>query len=142
VIAITPYEAVGDVRFGMSRDQVIAALGSPKMTTRDRGGNVLLVYGTQDVTIGPEGMVEASFVPGAPVMIAGVDVFTDPDAFLELCRIDGAPKEMLGFVIFLNLGLTMTGFHDLDESQKAVTAFARGRWDVLLSELKDFRVER
>ena len=47
--------------------------------------------------------------------------------------------EYVGFIVFLGLGLTLTGFHDGNDSQRAVTAFARGRWDHLRSKLRPFR---
>ena len=43
-----------------------------------------------------------------------------------------------GFIVLLNLGITLTGFHDDDIYQRAVTVFARGRWDGQLSDLKPF----
>jgi len=44
MIAITPYEAVGGIRFGMSQDEVMSTLGSPKAATKDRRGNIVLRY--------------------------------------------------------------------------------------------------
>jgi hypothetical protein len=32
----------------------------------------------------------------------------------------------------------MTGFHDDDESQKAVTVFAKGRWDGMKAKFKKY----
>jgi hypothetical protein len=139
MIRIIPYETVGQLRFGMTRDEVFAVLGNPKIIDQDRDDEVSLYYGTQRVTIGPAGMAEVGILPQLPVTIHGISVFSDPDAFAKLCQIDENPKENVGFIVLLNLGITMTGFHDFDESQKAITAFARGRWDSSLSRLKDFR---
>jgi len=44
----------------------------------------------------------------------------------------------VGYVVLLQLGLAMTGFHDGDLSQKAVTAFARGSWDTLRPKMKPY----
>ena len=44
----------------------------------------------------------------------------------------------LGFVIFINLGITLTGFHDEDVNQKAVAVFPHGIWDRRISKLKPF----
>jgi hypothetical protein len=72
------------------------------------------------------------------VTVRGVNVFSGPDAFPKLCRMDGAPQEVVGFIVLLSLGITMTGFHDFDEAQKAVTAFARGRLDFAKPDMKPF----
>ncbi len=138
MITIIPYEAVGQIRFGMSLDEVLEALGKPDITSKNRGGETTLNYRTQLVTIGSAGMAEVGILPQLPVTIHGISIFSDPDAFPKLCQIDGDAKEDLGFIVLLNLGITMTGFHDFDESQKAITAFARGRWDDMRSELRDF----
>ncbi|WP_137173105.1 hypothetical protein [Massilia sp. HP4] len=41
----------------------------------------------------------------------------------------------------IQLGITLTGFHDNDIDQKAITVFERGRWSDLISELKPFAVD-
>jgi hypothetical protein len=140
VITIIPYEAVGQIRFGMSLDDVISMLGRPDITDEDRSGEVMLYFGALNVTITSEGVAEVGILPQIPVTIGDVSVFSDPEALEKLCRMDGEPKESLGIVILYNLGISMGGFHDFDESQKAVTAFSRGRWDFVRSETRDFRV--
>ncbi len=74
----------------------------------------------------------------------GIFLFTeDPKIVLrKLVAADGGPLLDLGFIIFLKLGLTLTGFHDNDESQKAVTLFERGTYDDSLAEMKPFRLRK
>jgi hypothetical protein len=79
-------------------------------------------------------------VPGADVNLKGIDVFKDTDAFAKLIKEGRKPFEYMGFVILLDLGVTLTGFHDNDESQKALTAFARGRWDHLRDKFGEFHI--
>jgi hypothetical protein len=38
----------------------------------------------------------------------------------------------------LSLGLAFTGFHDGDESQKAVSLFAKGGYEDLRPKMRDF----
>lgn len=140
MISVEPYEAVGPLGFGTAKDDVVAILGQPKATTRDRRGNDVLRYDQCIATIGSEGLIEVGFLPDAPLCIRGVFPFSDPNAFSKLCMLDGDPREVLGFIVLLNLGMTMTGFHDKDEAQKAVTVFSRGRWDVLKAEMKPYRL--
>lgn len=59
----------------------------------------------------------------------GLDLFREHEAFQKLLRKDSCPYEYFGFVILLDLGITLTGFHDEDEFQRSVTAFTHGRWD-------------
>lgn len=136
---IFPYEAVGPVRFGMDEIEVRAVLGEPGSESTDRGGNRVLRYDRLIVTIGPNGVLEIGISPGSPTSLAGIDLFSSPLALEAVCQMDGAPQEYLGFLVFLNLGITMTGFHDDDESQKALTVFAPGRWDILRSQMKPFQ---
>jgi hypothetical protein len=91
-------------------------------------------------TIADAGVVEAYFLPATEISVSGIEVYKDAQALRKLCALDGAPKEFLGFIILLNLGITLTGFHDGDESQKAITAFASGRWDRLSGEMKNYAV--
>lgn len=49
---------------------------------------------------------------------------------------DSDVYEFYGFLVFFGLGMTLTGFHDRLESDKAVTVFRRGNWDDKLSEPK------
>lgn len=142
-IVIEPYEAIGLLHFGMSQDDVVASMGEPQRLTKTRDGNPILWYNDNElnVIIENDGLVEVGFSPEAPVSIRGIHPFTDPDAFTKLCKLDGSPHEMLGFIVLQNLGITMTGFHDNDESQKAVTTFTRGRWDALASQMKPFSLK-
>jgi len=137
-----PYASVGPVRFGMSETEVRAVLGAPQSPRKDGSGDLVLRYGYLRVTVGVSGAVEVGVVPEIPTTHAGIDIFSSPSAFAGLCLMDGAPQESSGFIILLKLGITMTGFHDGDESQKAVTAFVAGRWDVFKPEMKPFSLVR
>ena len=143
-IIIEPYEAIGPMHFGMSQDEVVAAMGNPQRITESRGGNPILWYNDNDINVIMEhgSLVEVGFGPKAPVSICGFHPFADPGAFANLCKLDGKPCEVLGFIVFRNLGITLTGIHDKDESQMALTVFARGRWDVLDSQMKPFASQR
>jgi hypothetical protein len=44
------------------------------------------------------------------------------------------PLESLGFLVFLRLGFTTTGYHDDDESQRTLVLFKEGARAELLSE--------
>ena len=138
MINIVPYEAVGPVRFGMNLQEIREALGEPELITKDRRGNDVLRYEGMSVTVASAGAVEVGLLPELRVDIENIDVFNTPSAFNRLCIMDGSPQECLGFIVFLKLGITLTGFHDRNESQKAVTAFVAGRWDAMRPQMKPF----
>jgi len=64
--------------------------------------------------------------------------FATAGPFEKLILKDGSPYEYVGFIIMLQLGMTLTGFHDADESQKAVTVFSPGRWDQLKPQFRSY----
>ncbi|WP_087723659.1 hypothetical protein [Pandoraea sp. PE-S2T-3] len=137
---ITPYLSVGSVRFGMSAGQLILAMGTPNRTSKNRRGELVFDYPAARVVIALDeaGVVEVGIVPNHGVVsVEGIPLFSpnDSTSFEMLIEKDGAAYESLGFVVLLNIGITLTGFHDGDESQKALTAFARGRWDGMRSKL-------
>jgi hypothetical protein len=142
-LIIEPYEAVGYLKFGMNHDDIVASMGEPLRSTTSRGGNTILWYDDNKLNLILENdhLVEVGFAPDMPVSIRGIHPFTDPDAFASLCKLDGSPCEVLGFIVFRRLGITLTGFHDKDESQKALTAFTSGRWDALESQMKPFHFQ-
>lgn len=137
-LKIVPYEAVGPMRFGMNQDEVMEAMGSPQRVTRNRNGNAVLWFGELNVIMEEDHLAEVGIGPQASVSVCGVHPFTDPYALAQLCRLDGDPREVFGSIVLRRIGLTMGGFHDKDESQKGITVFSRGRWDVLESQMKPF----
>tara|TARA_R110000824_G_scaffold112460_2_gene261658 strand:+ start:838 stop:1293 length:456 start_codon:yes stop_codon:yes gene_type:complete len=131
---IEPYVSAGSFSFGATYEYVVSDLGEPWSKEKNRLGETVVRYDGFGATISSHGVVEAYFLPETEVSLQGVDVFGDPKAFRELCALDGNPKECMGFIVLLKLGVTMTGFHDGDEAQKAITAFEKGRWDQLAGE--------
>jgi len=138
MLEIESYASAGPLKFGMGYDDVKSSLGEPLSQEKSRLGDTIVRYDGFGATVADTGVVEAYFLPTTEVSVSGVEVYEDAHAFQKLCALDGAPKEFLGFIILLKLGITLTGFHDGDQSQKAITAFARGRWDRLSGEMKNY----
>lgn len=137
VTEIRPYERVGDIEFGMSALQVRGILGYPLNVMNNTFGEEVLEFGAMQVCVSPAtGVTEVGLFPTARPTISGVEIFKDPCALRRLRVLDDAPKEAFGFAVFLGLGITVTGLHDNDENQRAVTAFAKGRWDRMSSQMK------
>ena len=131
MIEIVPYECVGPVKFGMTIGEVAAVLGEPEQVSTnclkerdEHRGEMGIRFSAEEGKV-----VEVGLSRRVEVTLMGIDVFNDPNAFDRLVAVDGKPFESVGFVVLMKLGITLTGLHDQDESQKAVTAFSRGRWD-------------
>ncbi|MEO8362647.1 MAG: hypothetical protein ABI672_21660 [Vicinamibacteria bacterium] len=138
---IRSYEGVGPVWFGMTPDQVHAAIGEPIRQARNRRdeadeswGVVSVRYDGKERTV-----VEVGLVPPARVFLEETELFSAQDPMRLLMVNDPAPMEYLGFIVFFHLGVTLSGFHDRDPSQEALTAFAPGRWDHLRSAMRPYR---
>jgi hypothetical protein len=139
---IVSYAGAKPLLFGMAEAQVEAIVGPPeRMTVNNRGEpdasyqSFSIRYSREDKTL-----VEVGFSKTARVTIRGINVFNDANAFQDILRLATCPYEYFGFIILLDLGITLTGFHDNDPNQLAITAFTRGRWDHSKSKFRKFAV--
>lgn len=141
---IEPYASVGPIRFGMSGDELVGAVGTPNLIDQNHRGESDYEYSGFSVRLSKseKKVVEAGVQPRVPVSLSGIEVFSSPTAFDDLIKLDGDPLESLGFIVLMRLGVTLTGFHDNDPDQKALTAFARGRWDEVRSRLRKYEPTR
>lgn len=140
---IVSYQSAGPLRFGMNPEEVATVVGHPQSISNDPDGELGYEFGKFIARIAPtQGLVEVGFAPVVPVFLGGLDIFSTPGAFKELVQKDGLPFEFVGFIILLNLGITLTGFHDEEPSDRAVTAFAKGRWDHLRPNFKEYHISK
>lgn len=140
--AIEPYEGALPIRFGASETDVVQLLGEPDTRSTNFRGDRSFDYYPITVGFGKKDrkVMHIAFSPGVEVLFRGRNVF-EPGAFEELCRLNGAPMEGLGFVVLLNLGISLSGFHDTDdEAEKVVIVFARGEYDQVKHHMKPFHV--
>jgi len=139
---IQPFVGALPIAFGMHRSEVHAILGSPEVLGSGRS-----TKGTSDSWLGSRitvrynlewTVVHVGFCLGEyELKLLGTVLWNpsaQPDPNPELLRLDPAPREVLGFLVFTRLGVTTTGYHDDDESQRALTIFPRGTWDLLLEK--------
>lgn len=138
---IVPYVGAKPLLFGMTQEQVIQLCGHPTHLTPDNLSELNAQYTTFGIRYSKadQRLVEIGFVPEAKVFLNGSNIFGDRQSFSKLLSLDSCPYEYVGFIVLLDLGITLTGFHDDDPSQLAVTAFVRGRWDHLKAKFKKFR---
>ncbi len=147
---IKPYWGAGPLRLGMSRKQVEAVLGPPDKTRSTTFFNETIEFrcesALQTVYSAEGALVEISFgraVEG--VTINDLDVFKTPgrEVIERLVKADGRPLEIVGIIVFLNLGISMTGFLQDDEpGQKAIGVFAKGRFDTKLEKMRPYKLKK
>lgn len=134
---IVPFVGAEPLRFGMTPGDAHALLGEPRSSSLNRRGELdedypelSTGYSKADGTL-----VELGFVSLASVVFRGIDVFNDAQALSVLTRADGGPLEGLDFIVFPSLGIALADFFSEQESDRAITVFARGRW----TDLKGFK---
>ena len=126
---ITPLRGVGPMDFGMTDSEIAKIMGDPLSVSTNNGGERVEYRDHLTIRYGDSGVVEFTFPPEAKVFFQGLDIFRDENIIEQLMKHDPSPVDCLGFLLFLNLGIAITGIHDGDESQRAVTACPSGRWD-------------
>ena len=77
-------------------------------------------------------------LPRTKAVIAGINVTWDQAFLRKACEKDGSPRDVYGFIVLTKLGIAVTGIHDDDESQLAVTVFEKGAFDSLLKDSSKF----
>lgn len=132
---IHPYEGFDSIRFNKSsKSDVIAIYGQPTTIRKNRNGASEFHY--KDFVLrfdsASETFRECTLLPYAKAIISGVEVTWADTFLLELCKLDAAPWNAYGFIIFAKLGIAVTGIHDNDESQMAITLFDRCDLDEFL----------
>ncbi|HUT12617.1 MAG TPA: hypothetical protein VMY42_19125 [Thermoguttaceae bacterium] len=138
---IVPYRSFGKLQFGDStREDCVASYGEPKNIRTNREGAEEYHYEGFIVRFNAKTNVvrECTLLPRAICTIEGIAVTWDPDFLRKACEHDGDPKDVYGFIVLKRLGIAITGIHDWDESQLAVTAFSEGDFDDLLAEASPF----
>lgn len=141
---IAPYIGALPISFDMDDKQVAAILGVPKRVKTDVDGNITQNYGLIKIGISHvDGKVyHVGFSPGVKVQFDGNNLFDLPDLVGFLCQHDPEPYQWVGFLFFLELGISVSGFHDNDESQKAINAFRKGTWDEHKGEFELYKRDR
>jgi hypothetical protein len=138
---IVSYIGPKPLLFGMTERQVEAVVGHPQtiMTNGQDEPNAFYESFSIRYSKREKKLVEIGFLKTARVKILAINPFTQKNGFRDLVRRDSCPYECFGFIVLLDLGITLTGFHDNDPDQLAITAFVRGRWDDSKSDFKRFQ---
>lgn len=149
---IQPNVGVGSLKFGMTADEVAAEIGIPDCI-EDEGDEIRELREKNDLHVvyakDGTGVVEMGFGRGVKLLqYDGMYVFKEKplDILKHIVGLGNEPYESNGFLVFLDIGITFTGFHDLDEddeddnSDKAVTVFKLGRWDDTRYRMFEYKI--
>ena len=141
---IVPLVGTTSVQFGMVPDEVAVRLGSPDQTTKNYLRQRVEFRSFMNIAYSLDAFPRLCNIGFGRqmenVIFKEVNLFQSPSTQVieHLATFDESPLEYLGFVVFLELGLALTGFHDQDESQKAVSLFEKGAWDRKRDRMKEF----
>lgn len=141
---IETYKSFGPVKFGMSETEVVNQLGKP-VNIRSNNENELEYHYDEFIVrydVNNKHVREGTLLPQTTGELQVNDLALDwkDDLFTTLCQKDGDPYEFYGYIVLFKLGITLTGFHDGDDSQKAISAFRRGDWDQFKDDMKAFKI--
>ncbi|MEZ5300618.1 MAG: hypothetical protein R3F11_08160 [Verrucomicrobiales bacterium] len=76
------------------------------------------------------------------VYFQGLDVFGDDAAWRSIVGMSSDCHEWVGFVICCDLGIRLSGFHDDDHSQLAISMFPKGDYDRHRPKFKPFSLRQ
>ena len=140
---VDPYKSFGSLHFGVStREDCVAYYGEPKDVRTNREGVEEFHYEAFIVRFdsNTNAVRECTLLPRATAVIGDIELTWDQEFLRRACNRDGGPMDVYGFIVLKNLGIAVTGIHDGDESQLAVTAFSEGDFDDLLGEAAPFEI--
>ena len=146
---ITPFVNAGPLSWGMRNDEVAAAIGAPDSHRRVRSGTYFEYWDKLSLTCSYDEssreLVEVGFskLPDL-VTYQAKDLIAEDHLIILRVLSDGgrnAAWQGLGSIVFPSLGISLTGYFPEDPEIQAVTAFARGRWDRVLSSMKSLSIE-
>ncbi len=137
---IIPHRGALPIELGFDDRQVESILGQPNADSEFQGKREQF-FTTCNVAYGVDHkVVHIGLLPEAHVKYGLHDAFTDA-AFQQMLRDDGEPMIAFGIIYLLHLGITLSGFHDSDFSQKAITVFRQGEHDSLKVRMERFAGE-
>jgi hypothetical protein len=136
---IQPFGGAIPVRFGMPRFELIEIMGNPVVA-----GNGNDSWGEKlEITVGYDkgGLVNhVGLGPGNFELQLNGQVIWTPNEHTDpnptFLRYDPDPLEHVGFLVFTQLGIKTTGFHDDYSNDLSVVVYPKGAWDKFLGKAK------
>lgn len=130
---IFPYIGVDNIKFGMNPEEVASIWGTAdRVRTNFLNESVEFRNGISTTYSHEKKLVEIGIPKECTnVKLNDIPIFIPPkkDRLAQLLALDSSAWEDVGMIAFKNLGISITGFEDSDDSDVAMSVFARGRWD-------------
>ena len=123
---IVPYQSVGPIRFGMSRKEIETLLGKPLKEINDILERSELIYGDLSIKLAKKtGVNEVSFNkdPSINLIYNDLNIFQTEDIIEKLKQVE-KPFNSVGFKVFFEIGLALTGFSK-KKDDKTASIFAK-----------------
>jgi len=136
-VELTPHVGVGPLLLGMSESEARAILGSPRSSRRTRKGEIEHSWRGVRICFALNGAAEEiSLAPPARPVYRGHELFAEHRLIQLFSQEDPEPKGGFGIVVFLGLGIAISGAETGEPDQPSVTLFSPGRWDNLSPPLR------
>lgn len=134
-----PFVGPLPLRFGMTPKEVAELVGDPERVFPDPFGNRSELRSDYSLGYDAESdqLIEAVFSKGE-LLFHEIDLFTVVNVIDFLRKYDATPQMAVGMIFFVKLGLRLSGFHDGDELQRAISVTTSGHWDEFLEDFVPF----
>jgi len=139
---LIPYVGVLPLQFGMPREEIQSQLGqSPSLVSgkpfRDNFDILAVNYDAKELAsefcLFPKGL-ELTL---NQQIVLEVGRFRNP--LKVLLQYDPEPLQAFGFLIFMALGVSISGYHDGNPAQRAFNVFGKGTYDKFLTKAVPFK---
>lgn len=126
----------------MTEAELESIVGPPSSRSPDFSGGTSLHYYPRDICIGLDrdtGLASHfAFGRHSDVTFRGISLYGDADSWRAVVALSSDCHEWVGFIMLLDLGLSLSGFHDHDIDQMGVALFPKGRYDHKRPRFKPF----
>ena len=140
MITVQSYESVNGLKFGASVADAERVFGKPPYRRLRTSDVVELFYDEMTLSFRGDKMCECTIPNGVELWIDGIKVSWTPEYFVGLIKSEITPLEFGGSVVLLKLGISLYGYEEGAESDRAVTAFRQNVWDPYRDKLKPFKL--
>jgi hypothetical protein len=140
MFTIEPFVGPLPLRFGMSPEEVASLLGAPGLVFRN--GNKDRCEKRPGYVLGYDvdsGKLNETVHTSGELFFQGTNLFAVDDLIGFLRQFDPAPQAAVGSVVFMNLGLYLSGFDVGDADVRSIAVTVKGRFDQYLKYFVPFK---
>lgn len=138
-LEIRPAIGLGNVRFGMNEADVRRILGPERKRSTHADTTELYFDNYLNLAFRDKVLFQiGATYRSKGIIYKNIDIFSsDPFFVLKTMETDsGGAFEMYGFIVFPELGISLTGFHDDDYEQRAMTVAVLEEWQSIRDKLR------